>query len=535
MVMKIAGIYNSHDTSFCIFEDGKPIIHAEYERYLRLKEPQGDSYKFMKEVVETNDIDMWVTVSPEENVLGSELNQWKSFYPFDEFGKSGKKLSYTIGHHTAHAANALFSSNIDEALIVTIDGGGLEGGAPGDLPTTLGWYYGKGNKVTTMETAIGGGKDDESSETNLGGLWNRYTGEVFGLSTGYPYGAQMGTVMAMAAYGKKDRYLSQMKREGMHTFAKNFEEQTEKDLFDVAAGLQQYTEDCFKKHIKKGIKLFKKEKGYSPKNLCLAGGTVLNSVSTGKLWEWFDFENIYIPPTPGDSGMPVGAVQYVWHHILDNPRITWKDNFTPYLGKVYGDEIINNTIEEFKDKIVCENVDDDYVIDLLDKQNIVSVYGLGAESGRRALGNRSIIADPRSLEMKDMINEKVKHRQWFRPFAPSVLREEMGNWFERDIDCPYMEYVVNVKEDVRKLVPAIVHDNGTARPQSVTENDNKWYYNFIKKWFKKSGVPIVLNTSFNDREPIVETPEDAIKCFLGTNIDALYFRDINKIVYKRSE
>ena len=134
--------------------------------------------------------------------------------------------------------------------------------------------------------------------------------------------------------------------------------------------------------------------------------------------------------------------------------------------------------------------------------------------------------------MKDLINEKVKHRQWFRPFAPSILREEVENWFSINKNSPYMSFVINFKDEMKDKVPAVVHEDGTARLQTITEQDNKWYYNFISKWHKKSGVPIVLNTSFNEREPICETPEHAINCFLRTNIDYLYFFDKNILVRK---
>ena len=135
--------------------------------------------------------------------------------------------------------------------------------------------------------------------------------------------------------------------------------------------------------------------------------------------------------------------------------------------------------------------------------------------------------------MKDLINEKVKHRQWYRPFAPSMLREKVEEWFTRDDDSPYMNIVLNFKDDKKDLVPAVVHVDGTARVQTVTENDNSWYYNFIKKWDEKTGVPIVLNTSFNDREPICETPSHALNCYLGTDIDYLYFYDYNVLVEKK--
>jgi carbamoyltransferase len=162
----------------------------------------------------------------------------------------------------------------------------------------------------------------------------------------------------------------------------------------------------------------------------------------------------------------------------------------------------------------------------------VSVFGKGSESGRRALGNRSILADPRSPDMKNMINEKVKHRQWYRPFAPSILREEVKNWFKDDVSSPYMSFVVKFKDEVLEKIPAVLHFDNTARLQTVTKDDNPWYHNFLQLWNEKTGVPILLNTSFNDREPICETPSHAIDCFLRTNIDFLFFRDYQLLVSK---
>jgi len=536
-ISKIASIFNSHDASFCILENGKPVIHAEYERYLRLKEPKGDSLKFMKEVVDIDDIDI-IVGSGKDSLPSSEID---------------KNTFFDIGHHKCHAANTFFSSNIDKSLIITIDGGGWEGDKDDYIISSLTFWYGEGNKVYPLKIyeRSAASFTDTAAKTNLGGLWNNYTCKVFNLSVGYPHGAQMGTVMAMAAYGDKNKYIDEM-LSGVYTFKDKFLKELprgsnpkDKRYFDVAAGLQHWTEIHFKKIIQEGINLYREKLGVEPENLCLAGGVVLNSVCTGKLWDWFSFKDIYVTPCPGDSGITLGAAQYYWHQVLDNPRIEWKDNFTPYLGQTYSKELIyetlnnDNRIVDRLNEVNCtlhyRDVSDDDVIDLLESQHIVSVYGGGSESGRRALGNRSILADPRSLEMKDMINEKVKHRQWFRPFAPSILREEVKNWFEKDVSSPYMEYVINVKEEMRDKVQAIVHDNGTARLQTVTENDNKWYYNFISKFKEKTGVPILLNTSFNDREPIVETPFDAVNCFLGTNIDAVYFRDAGILVTKEDK
>ncbi|KKK57354.1 hypothetical protein LCGC14_3055300, partial [marine sediment metagenome] len=270
----------------------------------------------------------------------------------------------------------------------------------------------------------------------------------------------------------------------------------------------------------------------SCKAVCISGGVAMNSVMMGKFYEWYPcIKRIYIPPTPYDAGCAVGAAQYLWHHIQDKPRIKWNDNYSAYGGFSYSKERIADDLLCHKN-IKQSIVNDNNVINLLDEQKIISVYGGRSETGRRALGNRSILADPRRIEMKNKINEKVKHRQWFRPFAPSILREDVKDWFIRDIDSPYMSFVVKFKDNMKDKVLAVVHKDDSARLQTVTEKDNNWYYNFIKKWKTKTGIPILLNTSFNDREPIVETPKHAIKCFLSTDIDYLYFYEYQILVEK---
>jgi carbamoyltransferase len=299
----------------------------------------------------------------------------------------------------------------------------------------------------------------------------------------------------------------------------------EKFRYDLAAGLQSATE----KHIRNALASILSKHPFE--YLCLSGGVSLNSVAVGKIKTWFPFlKDVYVTPTPHDGGLPIGAAQYLWHHVLENPRIKWEDNFTPYLGVTYNN--VEETLKKYSE-ITFKKAEDDEVIDHLHDSKIVSVFGGGSESGRRALGNRSILADPRPKSMKALINDKVKHRQWFRPFAPSILREEVKNWFVEDKNSPYMSFVIKFKEEAKEKVPAVYHFDDTARLQTVTENDNKWYYNFIKKWHKKSGVPILLNTSFNDREPICETPAHAVDCFLRTNIDYLYFYDENILVEKK--
>jgi len=540
--MKIAGVWSGHDCSYFVMDDGRPVIHDEYERFIREKEPPGDSLSFLMEnYSDYEDIKHLVTCSPSNKVTDYD----ESYKRFLNVLKKNKGNVYVVGHHKAHAANAFFSSNFDEALVVTADGGGVE---ENGVQTALTVWLGNGNN---LEHAF----SFPMSQVNIGGLWTRATRYIFKLQSGWPRGHQAGSVMAMAALGDPTRFESDFEKmltadiasashkpanqpkgalvpghDPIHPYLDKWvkiADQSEQDMFDLAAGLQSATEKVFKALL--GMLLSR----ISTRNLCLAGGVSLNSVMVGKIRSWFpELEGVYVTPTPHDGGLTIGATQFIWHVVLGNERIKWNDSFSPYLGKTYSKDEILTSLSRLGDKVSFSESDDESVIDLLDSQKIVSVFNGGSESGRRALGNRSILADPRGESMKEMINEKVKHRQWYRPFAPSILRDDVGEWFTEDVDSPYMSFVLKFKDDVKEKVPAVLHLDGTARLQTVTENDNQWYFSFLKKWKEKTGVPILLNTSFNDREPICETPDHAIDCFLRTNIDNLYFGDHGILVSK---
>ncbi len=519
--MKIVGFQSGHDTSYCVLENGKPIIHEELERFSREKEKLEDGLRMFFNYYEGDISDVKHFTFGN---YGGRSGKWAEACGDEKYTKlmkdsldnSGGEF-HELSHHMCHAANAFFSSNLDEALILTMDGGGTE--HPG-IPTAFTVYTGKGNKIKKRQVW-------DIKKFNIGSVWNKIL-RGFGLSVGYPHGNQSGTLMAMACMGSGDRWVDviydSIKHGSNIQVYKNLEEQAQ---FDITNALQRATERVVKEVIDEFLNKYPSE------NICLAGGCSLNSVFVGKIQEWFPrIKNVYIPPVPYDSGLAIGSAQYLWHQLLDKPRIKWDDNFTPYLGRTYDLKSIESELQTKDKKVKWKKVNESDVLDLLDKQNIISVFGGGSESGRRALGNRSILADPRSPKMKDMINEKVKHRQWFRPFAPSILRDHVTNWFERDSDSPYMTTVLKFKKELRDKVPAVVHFDGSARLQTVTEKDNKWYYNFIKKWYEKTDVPILLNTSFNDREPIVETPEHALNCYLKTNIDHLYFYDFKILVSK---
>ncbi|NBP00903.1 MAG: hypothetical protein EBU90_12360 [Proteobacteria bacterium] len=542
--IKVAGVWSGHDCSFCILENGQPTIHAEYERYNREKSPPGDSVKFMFDTVENvDDISHIATTYPTK-----KLKQYEDSYEKIKgiVEKNGGGIHF-FSHHRSHAANAFYSSNFDDAIVLTIDGGGSEDEHGAETACTI-WYA----KDCTMKNL----KTFKPYEINIGGVWTRITRYVFKLQNGWPLGGEEGTVMAMAAFGDAKKYhqdfLKMLTTDIMPSSMKPHNQppgatsdadpshpylepwaaiarKSEQDKFDLAAGLQSSTEELLKQIIKFAIDV----SPIKSKNLCISGGVALNSVAMGKIKSWFpdNIENVYIPPVPYDGGLPIGAAQILWHEILGNPRIQWKHNFTPYLGELWGEEHFNNVVKNFP--VDVSGCTLDQMTDLLAAGNIVAVFNEKSESGRRALGNRSILADPRRGDMKDIINEKVKHRKWFRPFAPSILEEDAHEWFLNYQESPYMQFVLNFKEEKKSLVPAVVHQDGTARLQTVRKEDNQWYHNFLLKWKEKSGVPIILNTSFNDREPICEDVSHSIKCFLGTRIDYLYFPEYSKILKRK--
>lgn len=546
--MKVVGIWSGHDCSFCVLENGVPTVHAELERYNREKSPQGDAAELLFERLpeEASQIVHAATCHPRVKV-----SQYKeSYQKLEEIvAENGGKV-WVFPHHKAHAANAFYSSNFNQAVVITMDGGGVENTGGAESACTV--WFGDDTKLTPVRVF-------SPAEINIGGVWTRVTRYIFKLQNGWPLGGQEGSVMAMAAFGDAKKYHDDFwKMLTVDKIAAGFKppgqplgayvpgkdpvhpyldpwaqigQQSEQDIFDLAAGLQSATEELIKELLKSVLEAYP-----NIRNLCLSGGVTLNSVAMGKIKEWFPgrIDDIYIPPVPYDGGLSIGAAQILWHQTLKNPRIKWDANITPYLGEAWNRDHIDEVLEEHKETITVESCNIDRVVDLLDDQKIVSVFNGGSESGRRALGNRSILADPRSSDMKDIINKKVKHRQWFRPFAPSILDEAVSDWFVDYQESPYMQFVLKFREERMKLVPAVVHCDGTARLQTVKKADNEWYHNFLHVWWKKSGVPIILNTSFNDREPICENARHALKCFLGTEIDYLFFPEHEILVSRKA-
>lgn len=503
--MKILSISSWHDSNYCIFENGNVLVHNELERFTRVKH-DWDENKLFELIKNENHWDgndcIVIPITYQNHKLGP-----KFLY---------NKEKTSIGHHTSHASNVYYDSGFKDAIIFTIDGGGFE---PISFFTTAAVFLGKENKLENVY---------KNFSFNLGQYWCNLL-RILGLQTIHEkYGDQSGTLMSMSAYGDPFKYLHHFDdisnctdlywKEEKISLLKKIAETEEQSRFDLSASLQYATEKFIENFVFSHINCS------NSKNICFSGGTMLNCLVLGKLSKILISKgyNVFCDQAPNDSGLSIGAAKYHYHHNLDNPILKQACK-NSYFGKTYPKEEIINECVKHQDLNVKYNVELDKIVEFLMGSKIISVFNEGSESGKRSLGNRSIIADPRFSYMKDFINEKVKHRKSFRPFAPSVLREEVSKWFEIDIDSPYMSFAIEVKEEKRRQVPAILHKDNTARLQTVTKNDNGYYYDLIKLFFEKTGVPMILNTSFNDREPIVETPEHAINCFLKTQIDYLYF------------
>jgi carbamoyltransferase len=298
------------------------------------------------------------------------------------------------------------------------------------------------------------------------------------------------------------------------------EEPLEQRHRNLAASLQARLEEVYLGMLKK---LAAKT---GAKAVCLSGGVAFNCVANGKIFHQTPFEKIYVQPAAGDAGLAVGAAYYVWHQLLGKPRSFVMDH--AYWGPEYSREEIGAAIRASAVSkcgyILTELPEAELMrrtAAIIAEGKILGWHQGRAEWGPRALGNRSIVADPRRPEMKEILNRRIKHREIFRPFAPSILAEKTGQWFEQSHPSPFMTLAYPVRREMRDKIPAPTHVDGTGRLQTVTAEANPRYYALIKEFERHTGVPVVLNTSFNDNEPIVCRPEEALDCFLRTQMDAL--------------
>lgn len=454
-------------------------------------------------------------------------------------------------HHFSHAASAFYSSPFEEAVVLTLDG-------VGEWATTS-VAIGKGNKLDIRK--------EIHFPHSLGLLYSAFT-----YYTGFKVNSGEYKLMGLAPYGEP-RYkglilekIVDLKEDGSFRIDQSYFNYTTgltmtskqfSDLFgqparkpeladltqfhmDIAASIQEVTEEILLTMTRSLAN------EYSIPNLCMAGGVALNCVANGKISRAQYFKNIWIQPAAGDAGGALGAAQAVWYRELNMPRkVNSKDSMRgTYLGPSYDQETIEEELTKCKANF--ETVSEDQMVEqtaqaLSEGKTIGWIQGR-MEFGPRALGGRSILADPRSPTMQKLLNLKVKYRESFRPFAPSILLEDVAEWFDLRIDSPYMLLVANVHESkqipmtkaqqqlfgieklniTRSHIPAVTHVDYSARIHTVNQETNPRYYALIKRFKELTGCPVLVNTSFNVRdEPIVATPEDAFKCFMGTEIEML--------------
>jgi len=582
-VLGISAFY--HDSAAALIKDGDIVSAAQEERFTRKKHDSGFPSNAINFVLNNSNIQLsevdhivfyekpflkferlletYVAFAPRGFQsfsrampiwLREKLFQKKFIFDYlkniDSTFKDDSKLLFSE-HHLSHAASAFYPSPFEEAVVLTADG-------VGEWATTT-VAIGKNNNLEI--------KKELHFPHSLGLLYSAFT-----YYTGFKVNSGEYKLMGLAPYGKpiyaekilenlidlKDDGTFMLDQKyfnystGLTMTNKNFDKlfgkkprkpETENITqfhMDIAASIQNVTE----KIMLTLARSLRKEYGIS--NLCLAGGVALNCVANGKILHEKIFENIWVQPAAGDAGGSLGAALAYWHIDLGKERKEInKDNMCgSYLGNEFKEkEIVEkfNEIGANYEKLEQDEIIDRTAKDLADGKAVGWFQGR-MEFGPRALGNRSILGDPRSDVMQKNLNLKVKFRESFRPFAPSVLREDLNDWFEMNTDSPYMLFVSNVKKNKtleltnnqKKLfgiellnikkseIPAVTHVDYSARIQTVSKENNLLYYNLIKKFKEKTSCPVLVNTSFNIRgEPIVHTPEDAFKCFMGTELDVL--------------
>tara|TARA_R110000796_G_scaffold59718_2_gene137879 strand:- start:1481 stop:3238 length:1758 start_codon:yes stop_codon:yes gene_type:complete len=453
------------------------------------------------------------------------------------------KKGFLINHQTAHAASTFYTSPFKESAIITLDGSGEYSEKGGS------YHYGENDRLEKLgapNTLIGVFYDKMTDWLSIGpGLTK--AGTLMGLSSfGQPnkiainewkdfiinnngnlnlgdldYYYVMGCKLAglpphtYRSWIKKDNELYKQKPEhsGNRTILTKSEVDTVKGM-NLASSVQYIFEKVVLMFVDE---LYELTKGYNHDNLCIAGGSFLNCNVNYKILKESKFKNIYIYPASGDDGLSAGSVLYSYHHILGNDKKEYSNSEIVYTGKKYTNDTIG------------EKYDVNLIAKMISKSKIIAWYQGGSEFGPRALGNRSFIANPTDPNMKNILNDRIKFREWFRPFAPSVIEENCKEYFDIDIPSPFMLYTCPVKKP--ELVPSITHVDGTARVQTVNQKDNPSYYELIKEVEKYTNIPMVLNTSLNiNGQPIVETIEEAIDLFNNSDVDAIVIN--NRMILK---
>jgi carbamoyltransferase len=581
-ILGISAFY--HDSAACLVVGGKIIAAAQEERFTRVKHDSNYPVNAINFVLDfanlkLSEVDQivffekpflkferlletYVAFAPkgfvsfskamplwireklfQKNLLFNKLKEHDGNYKSDE-------NIYFSDHHLSHAASAFFPSPFNEAVVLTADG-------VGEWATTT-VAVGNGNALEVKKEIL--------FPHSLGLLYSAFT-----YYTGFKVNSGEYKLMGLAPYGlpiykDKIKKLIDIKDDGTFRLDQKYfnyatgltmtndkfhklfgqkprdpkTEQIKQFHMDIASSIQNVTEEIMIK-LAKGIR-----NEYGIKNLCLAGGVALNCVANGKILKEKIFENVWIQPAAGDAGGSLGAALALWYIEQGNSRVVDKNDSMngSYLGCEFNQQEIEKELISLGANFQTFEYENliDKTAEFLANEKAIGWFQGRMEFGPRALGGRSILGDPRSDKMQKNLNLKVKYRESFRPFAPSILREDLSKWFDLDVDSPYMLLVsdINTEKKIemtekqkqlfgidklnikRSEIPAVTHVDYSARIQTVTKNTNKSYFDLINKFKEKTGCPVIVNTSFNVRgEPIVNTPRDAFNCFMGTELDYL--------------
>ena len=512
--MRILSLFYGHDANCALLEDGAPVVVLEKERLTRIKHDQG--FMDIEPILEAygwkpDSIDVVVICPRVRPTLDGRMYRWElqgaTYEASPEYMQDGwvgpaeYRYSqhrvrlfgrwydcYAVDHHLAHVAGALFTAPFEDACLLTADGGG-------DFRMCA-LAYGSGNKVPQIE--YGWGHEGEGRlQLNIGRTWASIGEYNFGMNR--LEGA--GKLMGLASYGKpREEIIDTLRQQILyHPFSPYPRDESgelrvvkldPKSQFaqDVCASLQVLTTEFY-------LEAAARVKSWHPsKHLVLTGGCSMNCIANTAVHKSGLFEDTWVPAQPHDGGIGLGQALFVWHHVLDRPRVP--KAWSPYLGTDVGD--------------LSTNVITDIIRFLEDGKSVGLCYGR-AESGPRALGHRSILLDPRIPDGKDRLNQRVKNREWYRPFAPMVL----GDW---GVPSKYMSYIVPTDAE---QVPAVTQVDGTSRPQIVGDRDDLFIRKLLTAWRDKTGCPLLLNTSFNCQEPLVDTIEQARATWQRTELDVL--------------
>jgi carbamoyltransferase len=555
-----------HDVSACLLKDGAIAFAVAKERITREKHASG----FYKEVIDYcldaegitfGDIDLIVRncyILPvpemEDRLVYQDMPGFLPEYERADVAthplyRSQSPKVVTISHHLAHAYSAFAVSPFDEGVVMVVDGVGSyrsdvsEPYPATDTATALAresesYYKFSGSSIEClkkvwMEPDRGFLSDEFYNMPGLGALYSRASTYIFGDWN------KCGELMGLAPYGRRERTKPLMEIAGNELRVPRWSAEFNQPYVMDSGGkwesspsmrhwedLAWRVQDDTEKVLLARARWLREITG--ARNLCIAGGVALNCVANGRIAREAGFENVWIQPAAGDDGIAIGCAVYGQLEVLKQPRsFVMKQS---YVGKPYADQDFDKALQNFFVRIQTTAArSDDICRDtakLLAEQRVIGWFQGGSEFGPRALGNRSLLADPRKAEMKDILNSRVKHRQPFRPFAPIVLAERAKEIFEGEEDSPFMLIAKPVRREWRDRIPAIVHVDGTARVQTVSDDTNPVLYRLLKEFEALTGVPVLINTSFNVKgEPIVETPQDAVVCFLTTGIDNLVLHD----------